>query len=90
MRYFAVFQSEPNEPSYGMALGVQRFEPERPELYDRQAHEWVFYPEMVLGFTGLGGSSDHIEVSEEFANRCIDAWQRGTPAPNVLDTLTLA
>lgn len=83
MRYFAVIQSNPHKKDYGMALGVFRFDPARPERFDRLAGKWADYPDMVLGFTGLGGASDYEEVTEEFVNDVLDAWRDGATVPKV-------
>jgi len=83
MRYFAVVQSNPRSPDYGMAQGVMRFVPSRPERFDRFAGGWVDHPDMVLGFTGLGGDSDYVETTEEFVDSVLAAWRDGKPAPKV-------
>ena len=85
LRYFVSHESDPDKPGYGVVIGLRRFDPAWPEYYDRDRNEWVFWAD--LSFMGFGGGSDHIEVTEEFANECVAAWQRGEDAPNVLETL---
>lgn len=87
MTYYAVFESEPDDPNYGIALSVMRFEPGITERYDSDTSAWVHYPEMLLSATGLGGASDVLPVTEEFAMSAIEAWRSGDKPPNVLETI---
>jgi hypothetical protein len=87
MRYYAVVQATPGAADRGVALGLMRFDPGKPERFDRESGEWRFYPDMLASLSGLGGASDYIEVPPELADQVLDAWRTGSPVPNVLAAL---
>jgi hypothetical protein len=83
MRFMVRIQDNPDLENFNDPLGLFRFQVTTEQIvtdrFDVQREMWIDWPSMI-GFTGIGGADDFIEINENEANQLIERWldEKGT------------
>jgi len=75
MKYYARVDSNPDSETYRQPWSLHRldFQDDILERFDRDKQAWVDNPGL-LAVTGIGGSHDYVEVTEDVARGLMRQW----------------